>query len=53
LARYGQVSAVAISPVGTNLDQPAYILIDFPTEISFGNVVPIHQFPDAVDLFLG
>ena len=39
--------------VGTDLDQSAYVLINFSAQVTFGDVVPVHQLPDAVDLFFG
>jgi hypothetical protein len=45
-----QAATVAQPSVGADLDEAADVLVDFPPQVTFGEVLPVNYFPDAVDL---
>jgi len=51
LSGNGEVPAVAQATVGTDIYQSPYVLAYFPAQVALRDVVPVDQFPDAVDLF--
>jgi hypothetical protein len=47
-----QAPAVPKPAIGTDLDETADILVNIPAQVAFGEVLPVNDFPDAVNLGL-